>query len=165
MRYAVHPADFKKQDTLAIRDNFLITDLFTRDQISLAYTMYDRYIVGSARPVSKSIPLETFEPLKADFFLERRELGIINIGSQATVTVAGQDYVLANKEALYVGRGVREVIFHPSESGGAYFYFNSAPAHTSYPTKKVSVEETITVTLGSPENANHRTIRKLLVNE
>lgn len=164
-RFAIHPADFKQQNTQQIRDNFLIQDLFVNDQLSLTYTMYDRYIVGGARPVSKSISLGTIEQLKSDFFLQRRELGIINVGNQATVTADGEDYVLESKEALYIGRGVKQVIFHPSKTGGSYFYFNSAPAHASHPTKKVSLNDAPTVEAGSQENSNHRVIRKLLVKE
>lgn len=163
-RYAVHPDDFKRQDTQQIRDNFLVSDLFIKNQVSITYTMYDRYVVGSAMPVSKSLPLETFDQLKADFFLERRELGIINIGDQATVTADGTDYVLENREALYVGRGVKNVVFHPAKTRASGFYFNSAPAHAAYPTKKISLADAPTVELGSRENANHRIIRKLLIN-
>lgn len=164
IRYAIHPNDFKRQNTKEIRDNFLITDLFTEDQVNITYTMYDRYIVGGATPVSKSLSLETFEELKASFFLERREVGIINIGDRATVTADGNDYVLENKEALYVGRGVKEVVFHPAKTGASSFYFNSAPAHASYPTKKISLRDARTMEAGSQENANHRVIRQLLVN-
>lgn len=163
-RYAVHPGDLKRYHTQDLRDHFLIQNLFINDQVSMVYTMYDRYIVGGVNPVSKIISLETFNQLKSDFFLERRELGIINVGNQATVTADGSNYVLENKEALYIGRGVKEVIFHPSRTGESYFYFNSAPAHASYPTKKVSLNDAVTVELGAYENSNHRIIRKLLVN-
>jgi 4-deoxy-L-threo-5-hexosulose-uronate ketol-isomerase len=163
-RYAIHPHDFKRQNTQEIRDNFLIQDLFMKDQVSITYTMYDRYIVGGATPVSKSLSLETFDQLKSKFFLERRELGIINIGDKATVSADGTDYVLENKEALYIGRGIKSVVFHPAKTGASSFYFNSAPAHASYPVKKVSLTDAVTVELGSQDNANHRIIRKLLVN-
>lgn len=163
-RYAIHPNDFKKQTTQEIRDHFLIDDLFVEDKINLTYTMYDRFIVGGASPVSKPLALKAIDPLKAEYFLERRELGIINIGDAATVSADGVEYVLVNKEALYIGRGVKEVVFHPAKKGTACFYFNSAPAHAAYPTKKVSLADAATVELGAQENANHRIIRKLLVN-
>ena len=163
-RYAIHPNDVKRQTTDELRSNFLIQDLFVKDDVNLIYTMYDRYIVGGVNPVSKKISLETIDPLKAEFFLQRRELGIINVGGKATVTVDGSPYVLDNKEALYVGRGVKDVTFHPSDSAESFFYLNSAPAHASHPTKKVSLSEAITEELGSTETANSRIIRKLLVN-
>jgi 4-deoxy-L-threo-5-hexosulose-uronate ketol-isomerase len=163
-RYAIHPNDFKKQTTQAIRDNFLIDDLFTNDKIKLIYTLYDRFIVGGAVPASKALLLEPVDALKADFFLERRELGVINIGDTASVMADGNEYTLDHKEALYIGRGVKEVTFHPAKSGTACFYFNSAPAHASYPIRKVALADAPTVELGSQENANHRVIRKLLVN-
>jgi 4-deoxy-L-threo-5-hexosulose-uronate ketol-isomerase len=102
--------------------------------------------------------------LKASFFLERRELGIINVGDQSAVTVDGKDIELHFKEALYVGRGTKEMIFHPAKNGKALFYLNSAPAHTAYPTKKISLKEAETVETGSAEAANLRTIRKLIIN-
>ena len=164
MRYAVHPEDFKKRDAARIREDFLIEDLFMPDQISTVYTHHDRLIIGGAHPVSKSIRLETVEELKADYFLQRRELGIINVGATANVIVEGSAYTLQPKEALYVGRGMKDVVFVPATSGMTYFYFNSAPAHLAYPTRKISLAEAETVELGSLENSNHRTIRKLLVN-
>lgn len=163
-QYAVHPEDSKKYDTEALRNHYLIRDLFIKDQIQLVYSMYDRYIVGGVNAVSKSLSLESFRQLKSDYFLERRELGIINVGNKASVTADGKEYQLENKEALYIGRGIKEVTFHPSSAGESYFYFNSAPAHTSYPVRKVSLDEAETVELGSLENSNHRTIRKLIVN-
>jgi 4-deoxy-L-threo-5-hexosulose-uronate ketol-isomerase len=114
-------------------------------------------------PKSRAVPLDPFDVLKANFYLERRELGIVNIGATGTVSADGTMYPLKNKEALYVGKGVKEVIFHPSKEGVALYYFNSALAHTSYPTKKISLEEAETVEVGSLESSNHRTIRKLIV--
>lgn len=163
-RYAIHPEDFKNYNTDKIRDHFLIQNLFSKDQINIEYTLYDRYIVGGANPVLKSLILETSDQLKSDYFLERRELGIVNVGKKASITADGNTYVLEHKEALYLGRGIKEVVFHPSTIGETLFYFNSAPAHCGYPTKKVSLAEAETVELGSIENSNHRIIRKLLVN-
>src|SRR5690606_35476449 len=106
-RYAINPNDFKKQTTQEIRDHYLIDDLIVEDKINLTYTMYDRFIVGGASPVSKPLALKAIDQLKAEYFLERRELGIINIGDAATVSADGVEYVLVNKEALYIGRGVK----------------------------------------------------------
>jgi len=164
LRHASHPSDAKAYDTARLREAFLIEDLFQEDTIQAVYTLYDRLIVGGATPATKPLKLETFDTLKSENFLDRRELGIINIGAQGTVTVDGETYILAPKEALYIGKGIKEVIFQPSEAGDARFYFNSAPAQRNYPTKKVSLAEAETVETGSLENANHRTIRKVLIN-
>jgi 4-deoxy-L-threo-5-hexosulose-uronate ketol-isomerase len=163
-RHAIHPADSKTYDTQKLREAYLMDSLFRPDSIQLVYTLYDRLIVGGAQPVEKSLPLESFATLRSEHFLDRRELGIINVGADSSVTVDGRRIALANKEALYIGKDTKEVVFHPSESGKAYFYFNSAPAHKAYPTKKVSLSEAETMEAGSPENSNHRIIRKVLIN-
>ncbi|PZR33084.1 MAG: 5-dehydro-4-deoxy-D-glucuronate isomerase [Azospira oryzae] len=164
VRYASHPADFKSYDTQKLRELFLIEDLFSEDAIKNVYSHYDRLIIGGAMPKSKPVALETFVELKASFYLERRELGIINVGPAASVIADGTSYLLKNKEALYIGKGTKEVVFHPSTEGQAHFYFNSAPAHMTYPTRKVSLEQAEKVELGALETSNHRTINKLIVN-
>ena len=163
-RYAIHPLDFKSYDTTQIRQAFLINGLFEDDQILHHYTHYDRLIVGGAKPVSGPVKLEPFAELKANFFLERREMGIINVGAPSFVIVDGAAYALNYKEALYIGRGAKEIVFQKAKSGIALFYFNSAPAHVSYPSRKISLAEADTSELGSMETSNHRTIRKLIVN-
>ncbi len=132
--------------------------------IKWIYSHYDRYMTAGIVP-TKAISLETVAPLKANYFLERRELGIINIGETGTVIVDGKTYQLDNKEALYIGRGVKEVIFNSiSSKKPAKFYLNSTPAHTSYPTKKIGKDEAEVVELGSLETSNDRIIYKLIVN-
>lgn len=163
-RYAIHPDDFKTYDTEKIRKNFLIENLFQDEQITHLYSHYDRLIVGGVKPVSAPLKLETIDQLKSTFFLERRELGIFNVGAAAAVTVDGKQYTLQYKEAFYIGRGAKEVIFHPAAKGQALFYYNSAPAHTTHPTRVITHADAETVVLGSLETANHRTIRKLMVN-
>ena len=163
-RHAIHPADSKTYDTAKLREAFLIEDLFKQDDIRMVYTLYDRLIVGGAQPAAGPLKLETIPTLRSENFLDRRELGIINIGAASTVTVDGETISLENKEALYIGKGVKEVIFHPAASGKTQFYFNSAPAHHAYPTKKISLNEAETVEMGSLENSNHRIIRKVLIN-
>ncbi|WP_207431613.1 5-dehydro-4-deoxy-D-glucuronate isomerase [Sabulibacter ruber] len=164
-RHAIHPADAKGYDTQKLREAFLIEELFRPDSIELVYTLYDRLIVGGVHPVEGPVRLETFPTLRSENFLDRREIGIINVGVESTVTVEGEAYPLAPKEALYIGKGVKDVVFHPAANGGATrFYFNSAPAHHTYPTKKVTLAEAETVELGSLETANARTIRKVLIN-
>lgn len=163
-RYAHHPADVKKYTTNELREHFLIPTLFVDDTIKLVYTMYDRYIVGGVFPVNKALKLETIDELKAENFLDRRELGIINVGGKGKVTVDGTIYELDKKEALYVGKGVKEVIFEKSGSEQPYFYINSAPAHHAYPTKKVGKEDAEVIELGDQKTANRRTLNKLIVN-
>jgi len=164
IRHAIHPDHYKTLPTQALRENFLIEDFFIADQTKFVYTLYDRLIVGGAAPVKGPVKLEPFDTLKAKFFLERREMGIINVGGTGEVTVDGTTYSLETKEALYIGRGVKDVVFHPGKNTPALYYINSAPAHHAYPTRKVSLQEAETVEIGSPETSNHRTIRKLLVN-
>lgn len=164
VRHATHPADTKSYDTARLRETFLIDNLFEEDRIQGVYTLHDRLVVGGAHPVQESLRLESFPTLRAENFLDRRELGIINIGAESTITVDGSTYSLKNKEALYVGKGTKEVVFHPAPNGQSFFYFNSAPAHKSCPTQKVSLEQAETVEMGSLENSNHRIIRKLLIN-
>lgn len=163
-RYAHHPKDVKNYTTEKLREEFLINDLFQAGQIKLVYTMYDRLIVGGAMPTDKALKLETIDELKAENFLDRREIGIINVGAKGKVTVDGTVYELNNKEALYIGKGNKDVTFENVEGEQAYFYINSAPAHHSYPTKKVTKNEAEIVELGDSKYANRRTINKLLVN-
>lgn len=164
IRHAIHPADSKLYDTAKLREAYLIENLFQKDTIQIVYTLYDRFIVGGAQPVNQPLKLETFPTLRSENFLDRRELGVINIGAESSISVDGEAITLAHKEALYIGKGAQEVVFHPAKSDEALFYFNSAPAHQAYPTTKVSLDQAETQELGSVENSNHRIIRKLLVN-
>lgn len=135
------------------------------DTINLVYTHFDRYIVGGAVPVKTPLKLNTIDPLKSDYFLERREIGIINVGGAGSVTVNGQKYDLDYKEALYIGKENKEVSFSSdSTDKPAKFYLNSTPAHKVFPTKKISRANAEIVEMGSMETANARTIRKLIVN-
>jgi 4-deoxy-L-threo-5-hexosulose-uronate ketol-isomerase len=163
-RYAIHPEDFKSYGTEKIRQEFLMETIFEQDQIIHYYTHYDRLIVGGVAPVSKSIKLETIPDLRADFFLQRREIGIINVGDTGTVSVDGKTYPMNNKDALYIGKDCKDVSFHPAKSGKALYYFNSAPAHASFPNRKITFAEAETVETGSLETSNSRIIRKLIVN-
>ncbi|BDD02191.1 5-dehydro-4-deoxy-D-glucuronate isomerase [Persicobacter psychrovividus] len=165
-RYSTNPLDFKHYDTKRTREQYLIPQLFEVDEIMLTYTHEDRFIAGGAFPMSKALKLETIEPLKADYFLHRRELGVVNVGGKGEVSVDGVAYVLDYKEALYVGSGDKEVIFKSLDSAApAQFYLNSTPAHQSFPNKKIGREDAIQIELGSPETANHRMLNKLIVNE
>ena len=163
--YATNPRDFKAYDTQRLREDFLLTPIMENGTIQLSYLHYDRFIAGGAVPTDKPLKLETIDPLKAGYFLERRELGIINIGGTGTVSVDGTDYELGYREALYVGRGNKEVVFKSSDAAKpAHFYLNSTPAHHAYPTKKITEADAEVVELGALETANHRVIRKLIVN-
>ncbi|MBZ4043984.1 5-dehydro-4-deoxy-D-glucuronate isomerase [Flavobacterium hibisci] len=163
-RYASSPEAVKKYDTQQLRNEFLIDDLMQEDEVVLVYSHYDRYITGSAVPVKGDLVLETIDPLKAPYFLERRELGIINVGGSGSVVVEGTSYELGFKDALYIGSGNKEVIFKSDDSSNpAKFYLNSAPAHTTYPTKKVSLDEANKLQLGTMETANHRTVNQMII--
>ena len=165
LRYASHPKDAKNYDTQRLREEFAITSFMKEDEINMVYSLFDRYIAGGAVPKTQTLTLETIDPLKADYFLERRELGIINVGAEGTVSVDGKVFTLQYKEALYVGRGSKEIIFASTDqANAAKFYFNSAPAHTAYPTKLVTMEDAEIVHLGALETSNDRQINKLLVN-
>jgi len=163
-RYATNPFDAVSYDTQKIREQFLIENLFTPEDINLIYSMYDRYIVGGIMPVKDKLKLETIPYLKSENFLDRRELGIINVGGKGTVSVDGEVFELNKKEALYVGSGAKEVIFSSSEENPALFYINSAPAHSHFPNKKVTKENAEIVHLGEDKYANKRIINKLIVN-
>jgi 4-deoxy-L-threo-5-hexosulose-uronate ketol-isomerase len=128
------------------------------------YSHHDRFIVGGVKPThAGEVKLETFNDLKSSYFLERRELGIINVGGTGMVRADEKDFTLNNKEALYIGRGVERVSFLSQGETPALFYFNSATAHHTYPTKKITLSDAENLSVGSSENANKRTIRKLLV--
>ncbi len=164
-RYAQSPKEVKQMDTAALRENFLIENVFEANQVNLTLSHFDRYIVGGAMPVNQKLDLPNPDDLKANYFLERRELGIINVGGKAIITADGEQFELDYKEALYIGKGTKEVSFESADAAEpTKLYINSAPAHHTYPTKKVSKAEAEIVELGTPETANHRIINKLLVN-
>ena len=138
---AVHPDDFKRYDTEQLRSHFIMEKVMEQDKINLTYSLYDRIIYGGVIPVAGLVALETIDALKADYFLERRELGIINIGGEGIVTVDGQAYELRFKDALYVGRGHRSVTFQSKDAAQpAKFYLNSSPAHHAYKTQLVTID-------------------------
>ncbi len=166
LRYATNPKGFKAYDTQELRSEYLIQGLFVANEVNMTYTMHDRMIVGGAMPVGQTLKLETIDPLKADYFLERREIGFINVGGEGTITVDGKKYKIGYKEALYVGRGAKEVTFESkSATAPALFYFNSTTAHKEYPTKFIGLDDVVPVELGSLEESNHRVINKYIVNQ
>jgi 4-deoxy-L-threo-5-hexosulose-uronate ketol-isomerase len=166
IRYGVHPEDAKRFDTEQLRRHFLVAEIMRADEICLVYSHHDRLIVGGAVPVRGALVLKPIDPIRAGAFLERRELGIINVGGQGAVLADGHTFELGYKEALYLGRGVQQVEFTSQDARmPAHFYLNSAPAHVSYPARKVTSENAPVVELGATEAANQRRICKLLVNE
>lgn len=164
-RYAISPAESKTLDTKGLRENFLIDQLFWKDRVHFVYTHYDRYMVGGAMPVAEKLKLETIEPLlKEPYFLSRRELGIINVGGSGMVELDGTSYEVGTKEALYIGKGAKDIFFSSNDSQyPAKFYMNSTPAHHTYPTKRVTKVEANKIQLGTLETSNHRTINQMLI--
>jgi 4-deoxy-L-threo-5-hexosulose-uronate ketol-isomerase len=165
LRYAAHPDDVKNWDTARLRKEFLIENIFLKDEICLVYSMYDRLIVGGAMPVNKQLALESPDELKSEQFLSRREMGIVNIGGEAIIQASGKVYKIGFKEALYLGKGFHDVSFKSvDQHKPAKLYINSAPAHREYPAKKVTLADAEVVVIGTPESSNRRTVNKLLVN-
>lgn len=164
VRYASHPQDAKQYDTKRLRKEYLVEKVFSADEVNMVYTLYDRLVVGGAMPVNETLVLEAIDPLKSEFFLSRRELGIYNVGAAGKVIVDGVVFELNFKEALYLGAGDRKVTFESIDAAKpAKFYFNSAPAHKTFPDRKVTKADAIVMELGSLETANHRNINKMLV--
>ncbi len=162
-RYASSPEAVKQYDTTQLRDEFLIDNLMEVGKINLTYSHYDRYIAGSAVPTTP-LTLEAIDPLKSVYFLERREIGIINVGGNGSIEVDGTTYQLGLKDALYIGMGIKNVVFKSDDKNKpAKFYINSAPAHVNFLTKKVSLEEANKIELGSLETANHRTVNQMII--
>ena len=167
---ACHPEDVKHYDTQTLRARFMMPEVMVADQITLTYSLYDRFIFGGAVPVSCPLQLEPIDPLKASYFLERRELGIINVGGEGIVTVCDKDYLLGFKDALYVGRGNKTVIFRSKDPANpAKFYLNSATAHKSYKTQLVTIDgrkgsiKANSFAAGKMEDSNDRVINQLIV--
>ncbi len=163
IRHATNPSDFKTYSTERIREDFLVESVMEPEKINLVYAHYDRVISGGAHPVNTPIELPTIEALKSAYFLERRELGIINIAGNGSVEVDGEVYTLQKLDCLYVGLGAKKVVFKSDEANQpAKFYLVSAPAHRHTPTRKMAKEEASPTDMGSSETANERTIYKYI---
>ena len=166
IRYAAHPEDARHYDTARLRRDFLIENLFVSEEVNMVYSMYDRMVVGGAMPVSEALKLEAIDPLKADFFTTRREVGIYNVGGSGMVKVGEEIFELGYKEALYIGRGDRDVIFSSKDAQKpAKFYLNSTTAHTTYPSRKITKQDAVVAHMGSLEMSNERNINKMIVNQ
>ena len=168
VRPGANPNDVKNYDTDRLRHDFLIQDVFVPGEIKTIYSQIDRIIVGSATPTDKALKLAAGDELRAAYFLERREMGVINIGGKGSITLDGVKYDFDYKDGIYIGMGTKDIVFESvNASNPAKFYFNSAPAHKTYPTRFINPEKDILPEnkkeLGCLENANHRTIRKYIL--
>ncbi|HRI46670.1 MAG TPA: 5-dehydro-4-deoxy-D-glucuronate isomerase [Ignavibacteriaceae bacterium] len=164
VRYSPDLNGFKKMDTNELRNSFLIDTLFKKDRVEMVYSDIDRSITGSAVPVKKVLKLiATKKEMAADYFTERREIGVINIGAKGMVNLDGKNVVMESFDALYIGRGVKKVEFKSTSSKNpSKFYFVSYPAHKEYPSKLVKFAEATPVKLGSLKDSNSRTIYKYI---
>ena len=162
-RYANHPDDSRYYDTEALRSNYLIEKVFEADEIRLTYSHQDRIIAGGAMPVEKELALGTVKELASDYFLERREMGVINVGGKGSVRLDGRDYPLEHKEGLYIGMGTKEIVFSSADPAEpARFYLNSCPAHQSYPTVHITKDIARKVPCGDEAHLNKRVINQFV---
>jgi 4-deoxy-L-threo-5-hexosulose-uronate ketol-isomerase len=161
--HQVHPEDFVRYNTQQIREKFLLQNLVQPDTVNAVYTHYDRMIVGAANPVSQSLTLKTYDQLKSENFLDRREVGILNIGGNGTISVDGEKYSLEKLDCLYIGKGKKEVVFSSADkASAAKFIFFSCPAHAEIPVQLMRSADATPAELGSAETANHRVINKYI---
>jgi 4-deoxy-L-threo-5-hexosulose-uronate ketol-isomerase len=170
-RYATNPDQLPLFGTEELRARFLVEQVFVPGEVTAVYTHHDRVVLGGAVPAGKTLPLPTFDELRAEYFLANRELGIINVGSTGTVTADGETYTLPRGACLYIGRGTRDVVFADAHAGSddattgegqAQFYLFSAPAHTTYPTRLVLQGEGTVRELGDQQTSNRRTLHQYI---
>jgi len=165
-RFAAHYSDVKKYDTTQLREHFLIDKVMEEDKIHLVYSHYDRYIAGGAVPVKAPLELTAIDPLKAEHFCDRREVGIINVGGKGLVVVDDLEYSVDFKEALYIGKGTKKIVFKSENaSQPAHFYINSTPAHKELPTRLITLKDANVLQMGSQQTSNERQINQLLISK
>ncbi len=163
IRYAPDPLRFEIMNTAELRESFLMQDAFVPGEINMIYSDVDRVIVGGAVPTGDTLKLEAGDELKAAFFCERREVGVINIGGEGKITVDGDTFDMVKLDALYIGRGSKEIEFSSASADDpARFYIVSYPAHTGYPTTHAKIADAEPVKLGSLKESNERTINKYI---
>lgn len=163
IRYANHPSDSKHYTTKELRDHYLLETVFAKDEILLTYSHQDRIIAGGIMPVSKTLKLEASDCLRADYFLQRRELGIINIGGDGIVTLDGVEYTVKSRDGMYVGMGVKDVSFASvNQANPSKFYISSCPAHTSYPIYYIDFEKANHRPTGNAKTLNKRVINQYI---
>ncbi len=166
VRFQNSPKETSTMTTKELRDNFLVQGILQNDELKLVYSHYDRVIIGGAKPVNTTLELPNEPELKANFFLERREIGIINVGGKGSVIADGASYELDKLEAIYVGRGTKSVSFTSADAAApAHFFLISTPAHQAYPTTKSTKEQAAPVNLGDISTSNKRTIYKYIHND
>lgn len=162
-RFESSPREVERMNTTELRSNFLAEKLFVNGKANFVYSHYDRMVIGGVVPTSRAITLGNYDELRSKFFLERREMGIINVGGKGTITADGKSYKLDKLSCLYLTRGTKKVSFKSnSKKTSAKFFIFSAPAHKEYPTTLYTKEEALPFTLGSSETSNHRTIYKYI---
>ncbi len=162
-RYESSPKEVAGMNTESLRANFLIEKLFEANQVSLTYTHYDRVITGGVMPVGEAVSLPNYDALKSEYFLERRELGIINVGGDGKITADGEAFFVNKLDCLYLGKGVQAVSFESVDANNpAQYFLISSPAHQAYPTRLMKKEEASPVNLGSNLTSNERTIYKYI---
>jgi 4-deoxy-L-threo-5-hexosulose-uronate ketol-isomerase len=166
IRFQNSPVETSRMNTQELRDNFMVQDMMLPGKIKLCYSHYDRMIIGGAAPVGSAIGLPNESELKAGYFLERREIGIINIGGKGTVNADGTGHELEKLDCLYLGKGTMDVQFSSHQAGDpAKFYFLSAPAHHGFPNRKMTRSGAAPVNLGDQSTSNKRTIYKYIHND
>ena len=158
IRHAISPAEAKAMDTTALRQNFLGDGLFKDGEIRLVYSHYDRMIVGGAVPAGTALTLDAVKPCGTPSILDRREMGIVNVGAAGTVTAGGATYALGKGDVLYLPMGSGAVTF----SGNGRFYITSCPAHRALSPRLIKLDEAKKLTLGAAETSNHRTINQFI---
>ena len=163
VRQGIHSDHAKTLTTEELRSEFLIDDIFVPGKITMTYSHIDRIVVGGACPGKSDIALEASTAFGVDFFLQRRELGTINIGGPGVVTIDGEAFELGAEDGLYVPMGTKEILFRSKDAANpAKFYYTSAPAHAAYKAVKINIADAETESLGDPKTANVRTIYKYL---
>ena len=163
VRHAVHPDHAAAMDTEELREHFLVQNLFDGDSPEMIYTFYDRLIVAGTKPLKPTRLEADPKIIGAEYLLQRREMGVINIGGAGKVPVDGKAHAMAPRDGLFIGMGAKDVVFESAKkTDPARFYILSAPAHTTFPTTHISFDQATPVTLGEMENSNKRTIRKYI---
>jgi 4-deoxy-L-threo-5-hexosulose-uronate ketol-isomerase len=163
IRFQNSPKETREMSTEQLRENFLVQHLMQNDKLSMVYSHYDRMIIGGAKPVDQVIALENHPELRSEYFLQRREIGIINVGGAGAVEADGEKFEMEKLSCVYLGKGCQKISFRSvNKNTPAVFYFLSAPAHQTYPNKKFTKEEASPSQMGDAATANKRTIYKYI---